>query len=126
VFGTPGSDGGEQLFELLARCTRLRDLAISHGMTLVDDPDSLAVLDRHLDAWNTQPPTHPFLEHDIGCYVGTVIIRHVPGARWSVWPNGHPVVHLSSGADLDVFRRVGRCLSDHRRTLTSIYVDAAR
>lgn len=97
-----------------------------HGVTLADDPDSIAVLDRHLDLWETQPPTHPFLEHEMGCYVGTVIVGHARDARWRVWPNGHPVVHLSSGADLDEFRQVGRCLSNHRRTLTLIYVDAVR
>lgn len=127
VFGTSqGAEGAERLSELLARCAKLRELATSHGVTLADDPDSLAVLDRHLDQWSTQLPLHPFLEPEIGCYVGTVIVGHASGARWLVWPNGHPVVHLSSGADLDVFRQVGRCLRNHRRTLTSIWVKAAR
>ncbi len=126
MFGTPGPDGPQQLFEVLSRCTRLRDLANNHGVTLADDPDSLAVLERSLAEWNTHPPTHPFLEHEIGCYVGTVIVRNSHGARWRVWPNGHPVVQLSSGADLDVFEQVRRCLSNDDRTLTSIYVDAVR
>lgn len=90
VFGTPGSGGPEQFFELLARCTRLRAWASSHGVTLADDPVSLPVLDRHLDAWNAQPPTHPFLEPEIGCCVGTVIVRHVPGSRWRVLAQRSP------------------------------------
>lgn len=56
MFGTPGQDGPEQLFELLGRCTGLRELARSHGVTLANDPDSLAILDCHLDAWGTRPP----------------------------------------------------------------------
>ena len=126
VFGTPGADDSERLFQLMSRCARLRELASGQGLTLADDPDSLAVLDRHLDAWNTEPPIHPFPEQDIGCYVGTVIVSHARDARWSVWPNGRPVVHLSSGVDLDVFKRVRRRLSGRRRTLTSIYLDAVR
>lgn len=90
VFGTPGSGGPEQFFELLARCTRLRAWASGHGVTLADDPVSLPVLDRHLDAWNAQPPTHPFLEPEIGCCVGTVIVRHVPGSRWRVLAQRSP------------------------------------
>lgn len=95
-------------------------------MTLADDLDSLAVLDRHLDGWSTGPGNFPFLEHEIGCYLGTVILIHAPGTRWRIWPNGHPVVQLASGADLDVFRRVEHDRNHHRATLTSIYADAIR
>lgn len=55
-----------------------------------DDPDGLAVLDRLLDAWSTQPGIGACLGNETGYYVGTVIVKHVPGARWRVWPNGHP------------------------------------
>lgn len=42
------------------------------------------------------------LASEAGLFLGTVIIASVPRARWQVWPNGHPVVSLSSGHDLDV------------------------
>jgi SAM-dependent methyltransferase len=31
-----------------------------------------------------------------------VIVATIAGARWRLWPNGHPVVRLASGRDLDV------------------------
>ena len=93
VFGTVGSDGPEQLSELVGRCTRLRERARSQGVTLANDAESLTVLDRQLHAWLTRSPTYPFLEHEIGGYLGTVILSHSPDARWRIWPNGHPVVH---------------------------------
>ena len=37
-----------------------------------------------------------------GLFLGSVIVATVAGARWRLWPNGHPVVRLASGRDLDV------------------------
>jgi hypothetical protein len=50
--------------------------------------------------------TRRLLETDGGLYLGTVIVRHYPGARWHIWPNGHPVVRLPSGGDLDMVAAV--------------------
>ncbi|TWP33981.1 DUF6278 family protein [Leekyejoonella antrihumi] len=35
-------------------------------------------------------------------YLGSVIVAAAPGATWTVWPNGHPVVSLASGRDIEV------------------------
>ena len=37
-----------------------------------------------------------------GLYLGTVIVRTVPGAAWDIWPSGQPVVRLESGREIDV------------------------
>jgi hypothetical protein len=31
-----------------------------------------------------------------------VIVSTIHAAHWRLWPNGHPVVRLASGRDLDV------------------------
>jgi hypothetical protein len=31
-----------------------------------------------------------WLPLDAGLYLGTVLVDHVEGATWTVWPNGHP------------------------------------
>ena len=111
---------------LLSQCAELRAWATVHGVTLDDEPESLSVLDRLLDAWNAEPQIRSVLVNEVGCYVGTVIAKHVPGARWRVWPNGHPVVQLPAGGDLDVIAQADPRLNDRCGTLTSIYVNASR
>ena len=39
---------------------------------------------------------------EAGLYLGTVVVRTVPGARWHVWPGGRVVVRLPSGRELHV------------------------
>jgi hypothetical protein len=65
------------------------------------------------------------LGNEIGLYLGTVIVRNVLGARWHAWPNGHPVVRLHSGRELDVIALVGQRLRDGGPELLSIYSEAA-
>jgi hypothetical protein len=59
-----------------------------------------------------------------GLYLGTVIAGSVPGAHWQLWPNGHPVVRLPSGRDLDVVAIATNQISEGSPRLADAYADA--
>lgn len=125
VSGSPGFDESEVMGTLLAQCETLRAWASDHGVNLSGDPDTLAVLDQSMAAWAADPRLAARLVTDAGLYVGTVIVGHVPGARWHAWPNGHPVVRLASDRDLDVLALVNRHQIEHGPTLSIIYAGAS-
>ncbi|MCB5169517.1 DUF6278 family protein [Streptomyces bambusae] len=88
--------------ELLSECEMLRVQAGAAGLELDETPASLAALDQLMPRWRRDPEAAPWLGNDAGLYLGTVIIRSVPGAGWQVWPNGQPVIRLASGRELNV------------------------
>ncbi|MEW2070903.1 DUF6278 family protein [Streptomyces sp. NPDC007346] len=88
--------------ELLAECELLRARAGQQGLELDDSPASLAALDQLSPRWRDDAEELPWLGNDAGLYLGTVIVRAVPGATWDVWPSGQPVVRLESGREIDV------------------------
>ncbi|MDH2389164.1 DUF6278 family protein [Streptomyces sp. HNM0663] len=88
--------------ELLAECELLRVRAGEAGLALDDSPDSLAALDQLPPRWREDPEELPWLGNDAGLYLGTVIVRTVPGAHWRLRPGGHPVVELASGRTINV------------------------
>ncbi len=88
--------------ELLAECELLRVRAGQQGLELDDTPASLAALDQLPPRWRDDPEELPWLGNDAGLYLGTVIVRTVPGAVWDIWPSGRPVVRLESGREIDV------------------------
>lgn len=92
----------EGVGQLLAECELLRALADNAGIDLGDSPDSLEALDQLLPRWREDPEELPRLGNDAGLYLGTVVVRTVPGARWSPGPDGRPVVVLASGREVDV------------------------
>jgi hypothetical protein len=92
----------EGVAELLSECELLRSQASSVGLELDDSARSLEALDQLLPRWRDDPEELPWLGNDAGLYLGTVIVRTVPGAAWQVWPNGQPVVRLASGREIDV------------------------
>lgn len=104
VYGSPGFDTPDRLDDLLSRCVPLRQWSNEHGLVLDDGPDSLAALDQRLDAWSADESHHGTVDlpNEVGIYLGTVIVKHVDGSHWRVWPNGHPVVRLRSSRELDV------------------------
>lgn len=124
VYGPAGHDEPAQLLDVLGRCEGLRAWARERDIVLDDGPESLAVLDRQIDAWSADPSIGPRLGNEVGCYLGTVIAKHVPGAVWRAWPNGHPVVRLRSGRDLDVIALAAQRVSSHQGSLPSIYTNA--
>ncbi|MFF8606046.1 DUF6278 family protein [Streptomyces sp. NPDC015346] len=92
----------EGVGELLAECELLRARAQAAGVRLDDTPRSLAALDQLPPRWRDDPEELPWLGNDAGLYLGTVIVRTVPGAGWHVWPGGQPVVRLASGREIQV------------------------
>jgi hypothetical protein len=87
---------------LLSECELLRSLAAQEGVQLDDTVSSLEALDQLLPRWRDDAEILPWLGNDAGLYLGTVIVRTVPGAAWQVWPGGRPVVRLASGREFDV------------------------
>ena len=92
----------EGITQLLSECDLLRDQADAAGVRLDDSAASLAALDQLMPRWRDDPERMGWLGNDAGLYLGTVIVRTVPGAAWQVWPDGSPVVLLASGREVDV------------------------
>ncbi|MGW4163073.1 DUF6278 family protein [Streptomyces sp. NPDC004788] len=88
--------------ELLAECELLRSRAQDAGVRLDDTPRSLAALDQLPPRWREDPEELPWFGNDAGLYLGTVVVRTVPGAGWRLRPDGQPVVQLPSGREIDV------------------------
>ncbi|UNS99712.1 DUF6278 family protein [Streptomyces tubbatahanensis] len=88
--------------QLLSECELLREQAGAAGVELDDTVESLTALDQLLPHWREDPEVTPWLGADAGLYLGTVMVRSVPGARWVRWPDGQPVVRLPSGREVDV------------------------
>jgi hypothetical protein len=104
VYGPQASNDVDVSHVLQISLARLIAWSSDDGLTLDESPESLILLDAKLDAWNANVSHHAKVDlpNEVGIYVGTVIIKHVEGARWKVWPNGHPVVQLRSETTLDV------------------------
>lgn len=92
----------EGIAALLSECELLRSQAARAGVRLDDSPASLEALDQLVPRWRDDAEILPRLGNDAGLYLGTVIVRTVPGASWRVWPEGNPVVVLPGGRELDV------------------------
>jgi hypothetical protein len=56
---------------------------------------------------------------------GSVIVAAAAGARWRLWPDGHPVVCLASGRDLDVAAMAGDRVRKGRALLFGAHAGAA-
>jgi hypothetical protein len=123
VFGSPGFDRVDRLKESFGSCERLRTWSLEHGLALNDDPESLVLLDQRLDSWNSDPSHHEKvdLSNEVGMYLGNVIVKHVDGSKWRVWPNGHPVIQLRSGSHLDVTALANERINRSGTSLESIY-----
>ncbi|MET9465301.1 DUF6278 family protein [Streptomyces sp. NPDC006544] len=95
-------EDSEGVNEMFAECEMLRAHARSAALELDESPGSLEELDQLMPRWRRDPEITPWLGNDAGFYLGTVIIRTIPGAGWQVWPNGQPVIRLASGRELNV------------------------
>ncbi len=132
VYGVPGRPDPEQLGELLGRCGQLRAFARAHGFELDGSPQDLGPLDQAIDEASDQATgklggrsqTGAALA-EAGLFLGSVIVATVAGAHWRLWPNGHPVVRLASGRDLDVAAMASERVSKGAPRLADIYADAA-
>ncbi|MCM1950844.1 MULTISPECIES: DUF6278 family protein [Streptomyces] len=115
----------EGLAELLAECELLRARVESAGVTLDDTPRSLQELDQLPPSWRDDPEELPWFGNDAGLYLGTVLVRTVPGAHWRVWPNGGPVVVLESGREVPVVEYGVEWAMTGAPELSQAYAEAA-
>ena len=127
VFTSEKSVGSDVVVGALGGDGRLRHWSLAHGVVLNDDTQSVELLDSHIDEWNADPSHHESVDlgNAVGIYLGNVILKNVPGSRWRVWPNGHPVIALASGRELDVTALVGDRLMRGGSSLHSIYAQAS-
>lgn len=131
VYGVPRPDP-EQLSGLLGRCDQLHTWARAYGFELDGVPEDLGLLDQALDEALDQarhelggPLRIAAVGNQAGLFLGTVIIATVPGACWRMWPNGHPVVRMPSGRDLDVVAVANNRVSKGAPLLADVYAEAA-
>lgn len=115
----------EGVAELLSECELLRAQAEATGLELDDSPASLAALDQLLPRWRDDPEALPWLGNDAGLYLGTVVVRTVPGATWHVWPGGAPVVRLASGREIPVVEAGLDWAVQGAPQLSQVYAEAA-
>ncbi|WP_459750676.1 DUF6278 family protein [Streptomyces sennicomposti] len=94
--------GPGDLADLLGACELLRAQAAEADVRLDESAASLEALDQIMPGWRDDAEKVSQLGNDAGLYLGTVIVRTVPGAVWVLWPGGHPVVRLASGREFDV------------------------
>ncbi|MEU8030086.1 DUF6278 family protein [Streptomyces sp. NPDC049099] len=99
--GAPPADP-EAVAALLSECELLRAQAARAGVRLDDTPASLEALDQLVPRWRDDTETLPWLGHDAGLYLGTVVVRTVSGAAWRIRPDGEAVVRLASGREIEV------------------------
>ncbi|MFE3830790.1 DUF6278 family protein [Streptomyces sp. NPDC059092] len=115
----------EGVAELLSECELLRARAGQNGLELDDSPASLEALDQLPPRWRDDPEELPWLGNDAGLYLGTVIVRTVPGASWRIWPGGHPVVRLASGREIQVVEAGLDWAATGAPELSQVYAEAA-
>ncbi|WP_282202664.1 DUF6278 family protein [Kitasatospora fiedleri] len=87
--------------EMYGECGLLRELAESAGVRLDDTVESLTALDQLLPRWRDDRQVSQWLGTDAGLYLGTVIRRRVPDARWRLAADGRPLMVLGTGFELD-------------------------
>ena len=74
----------------------------ARGATLADAASGIEVLEGLLTGPDRNRPAPWRLRVETGLFIGTVLVRNLPVARWRLLPNGYPVVHLAENTDLDV------------------------
>ena len=127
VFGPHGFvDDAEGLASVLGRRERLAVWLSAEGRSLEETPETLGVVDDLLDGWALDPEIGPRLVNEVGLFLGCVMVRVVAGARWQIWPNGHPVVRLHGGQEYDVVALVEQRLHDNGPGLMEVFGDATR
>lgn len=115
----------EGVAELLSECELLRARAEAAGVELDDTSVSLERLDQLVPRWRDDPDELSWLGNDAGLYLGTVVVRTVPGASWQIWPNGRPVILLASGRELDVVEAGHEWAESGTPELSQVYAEAS-
>lgn len=123
--GDSAAGDPDSIAELLSECELLRVQAAAAGVELDDSAGSLEALDQLQPVWREDPDTALWLGTDAGLYLGTVLVRTVPGARWQVWPGGAPVVRLASDREIDVVQAGREWADAGAPELSQVYAEVA-
>jgi hypothetical protein len=115
----------EGVAALLSECDLLRARAQRAGVVLGDTPVSLEALDQLLPGWLDDPDELPGLATDAGLYLGTVIVRTVPGAHWEPGADGRLVVITAGGRELDVVTTGHEWADTGTPELSQVYAEVA-
>ncbi len=120
VYGRPGTRDGSigaatALLQPRELTQWLADRNEPHGNTR----DALAAIERRLDEAQADEQLSHMLGSEIALLLGQVLIATIDGARWAVWPNGHPVIRISR-TDLDVTEISDAYLHQHGNPPTTI------
>ncbi|WP_314220351.1 DUF6278 family protein [Streptomyces zaehneri] len=115
----------EGIAQLLSECELLRSQAAREGIGLDDTAASLEALDQLPPRWREDEETLPWFGHDAGLYLGTVVVRTVPGSVWVIWPGGEPVVRLASGREVDVVAAGREWAATGTPELSQLYAEVA-
>ncbi|MDO0910480.1 MULTISPECIES: DUF6278 family protein [unclassified Streptomyces] len=120
-----GAPDPEGIAELLSECELLRSHASRAGVQLDDSAASLEAVDQLVPRWRDDEEVLPWLGNDAGLYLGTVIVRTVPGAAWKIRPDGQPVVRLASGREFDVVASGQEWAASGVPELSQLYAEVA-
>ncbi|QGV77799.1 DUF6278 family protein [Streptomyces ficellus] len=121
----PRDGDPEGVADMLAECDLLRARVKEQGVRLDDTPRSLEALDQLPPRWRDDPEELPWLGNDAGLYLGTVIVRTVPGAHWHLTRGGQPVVRLVSGREIHVVEAGLDWAIGGSPELSQVYAEAA-
>ncbi|MDG9717692.1 DUF6278 family protein [Streptomyces sp. DH24] len=121
----PGVPDPAGIAELLAECELLRSLASRESVRLDDSAASLEALDQLVPRWRDDEEVLSWLGNDAGLYLGTVIVRTVPGAAWEIRSDGQPVVRLASGREFDVVDYGHEWAANGVPELSQLYAEVA-
>ncbi len=113
------------LASLLAECDLLRDQAGKSGIELDGTAASLAELDQLMPRWRDDFERTDWLGNDAGLYLGTVVVRTVPGAAWHLAPDGRAVVTLANGREMDVVADGHAWADSGTPELSQVHAEAA-
>jgi hypothetical protein len=104
VWGNTRDLDPDTMNDHFGRCEGLRNWARMRGFALSGIPEDLELLDQAIDERPIGAFNDPWCqaEGEVGLFLGTVIVASLAGACWRLWPNGHPVMRLASGRELDV------------------------
>jgi hypothetical protein len=114
----------EGITELLSECELLRVRAARLGLRLDDSPESLGRLDQLPPRWRDDPDELPWFGNDAGLYLGSVLVRSLPGASWRIHADGRPVVLLASGRELHVVEAGVDWATTGTPELSQVYAEA--
>ncbi|MFG2884190.1 DUF6278 family protein [Streptomyces sp. NPDC048297] len=115
----------EAIAALLSECELLRSQAAEADVQLDDTPASLAALDQLVPRWRDDAETLPWLGNDAGLYLGTVVVRTVPGAVWRIRSDGEPVIQLPSGREVEVVESGQEWAASGVPELSQLYAEVA-